>query len=184
MFVVGIGGTTRAESSSALALEAALDRATALGAETRQFSGQALMLPAYDPAQPLSPEASELVEACRRADALVIASPGYHGTVSGLVKNALDHLEELREDERPYLDGRPVGCIAVAYGWQAAVNTLRTLRDVVHALRGIPTPLGVTINAALHGSSGLDDASAERLGQLAGQVTNLGRALAASPSSS
>ena len=45
---------------------------------------------------------------------VVIASPGYHGTVSGLVKNSLDYLEVLREDDRPYLDGRAVGVIAVA----------------------------------------------------------------------
>jgi FMN reductase len=80
---------------------------------------------------------------------VVIASPGYHGTVSGLVKNALDYLEELRTDARPYLDGRPVGAIAVAKGWQAANGTLGTIRQVIHALRGWPTPLGLTINSAV-----------------------------------
>jgi len=65
------------------------------------------------------------------------------------VKNALDYLEELRTDDRPYLDGRPVGAIAVAKGWQAAVGTLGTLRQVIHALRGWPTPLGLTINSAV-----------------------------------
>jgi FMN reductase len=42
----------------------------------------------------------------RAADVLVIATRGYHSGISGLVKNALDTLEELRDDERPYLDGR------------------------------------------------------------------------------
>ena len=36
----------------------------------------------------------------RGAHALIIGSPGYHGGISGLVKNALDYLEELREDPR------------------------------------------------------------------------------------
>ena len=85
----------------------------------------------------------------RSADAVVISSPGYHGTVSGLVKNALDYLEELRTDERPYLDGRPVGLIAVARGWQAAVSTLATLRQITHALRGWPAPFGLTVNSAV-----------------------------------
>jgi FMN reductase len=43
----------------------------------------------------------------RGADALVFGSPGYHGTLSGLVKNALDYLEELGRDARPYVDGLP-----------------------------------------------------------------------------
>ncbi len=78
----------------------------------------------------------------------MICSPGYHGGVSGLVKNAIDWVEELREDERPYFDGRAVGLIVVADGWQATVTTLTSLRSIVHALRGWPTPLGVAINAA------------------------------------
>ncbi len=78
----------------------------------------------------------------------MIASPGYHGGVSGLVKNAIDWVEELRADERPYFDGRPVGLIVVADGWQATITTLSSLRSIVHALRGWPTPLGVAINAA------------------------------------
>ena len=68
--------------------------------------------------------------------------------MSGLVKNALDYLEELRGDQRPYLDGRAVGLVAVARGWQASVATLGTLRQVVHALRGWPTPLGLAINSS------------------------------------
>jgi len=35
--------------------------------------------------------------------------------------------------------------VVTAAGEQAAVTTLAALRSVVHALRGWPTPLGVTI---------------------------------------
>jgi FMN reductase len=83
----------------------------------------------------------------RQADGLILASPAYHGGVSGLVKNALDLLEDLGDDQRPYLHGRAVGCIATAAGWQASEGTLTALRTIVHALRGWPTPLGVTIKS-------------------------------------
>jgi FMN reductase len=63
------------------------------------------------------------------------------------VKNALDYLEALRTAERPYLDGRAVGVIVCAAGWQATTSTLISLRSMVHALRGWPTPLGVAINS-------------------------------------
>ena len=124
----------------------------------------------------LPDEARDYVEAVRRADALVISSPGYHGTVSGLVKNALDYLEELRGDQRPYLDGRAVALVAVARGWQASVATLGTLRQVVHALRGWPTPLGLSINSS---ATTFDDAgrtddqsTAGAIGVMAGQLVD------------
>ncbi|MBP0589173.1 NAD(P)H-dependent oxidoreductase [Paraburkholderia sp. LEh10] len=146
--VIGIGGTTRAASSTERALAFALRGAEQAGARTRLFGGAFLHgLPHYAPESAHRTEQQlELIEAVRHADALIIATPGYHGGVSGLVKNALDTLEELRADERPYLDGRAVGCIVTAYGWQAAGSVLTSLRAIVHALRGWPTPFGAGIN--------------------------------------
>jgi FMN reductase len=78
---------------------------------------------------------------------VILASPGYHGTISGLLKNALDYIEDMSRDGEPYLQGRAVGAITCAFGWQAAVTTLGSLRSIVHALRGWPTPLGVCANS-------------------------------------
>lgn len=148
-FVVGIGGTLRPGSSSERMARAVLDRCGEAGAETRMFDGPFLArLPHYDPSVADRSDAeAELVEAVRRADAIVIASPGYHGGVSGLVKNAIDLLEELREDRRPYFDGRPVGLLVSAAGWQAGGVTLAALRGIVHAMRGWPTPIGIAVNS-------------------------------------
>ncbi len=146
--VVGIGGTTRDGSSTERALRIALNGAESAGARTHLFGGAFLhSLPHYAPESASLTEAQrQLIEAVRDADAVIIATPGYHGGVSGLVKNALDTLEALRADERPYLDGRAVGCIVTAYGWQATGTVLGSLRSIVHALRGWPTPLGAGIN--------------------------------------
>jgi FMN reductase len=146
--VVGIGGTTRAGSSTERALRIALGAAEEAGARTDLFDGPFLArLPLFAPEkQERTEEQRQLVDMVRQADGLVVASPGYHGGVSGLVKNALDLLEDLREDKRSYLDGRAVGCIVTAAGWQAAVTTLESLRAIVHALRGWPTPFGATLN--------------------------------------
>jgi FMN reductase len=145
--VVGLGGTLRAGSSTARALEAALSAAAAAGADTELLGADALQLPLYDPSAAATEGVARLIENVRRADGVIIASPGYHGGPSGVVKNALDYLEELRADERPYLDGRSVGVIVCAAGWQATTTTLISLRSMVHALRGWPTPLGVAINS-------------------------------------
>ena len=147
--MVGIGGSVDAGSQSERALRAVLAGVVDLGADVEIFSGLDLDLPPYHSGAVVPEPARDYVTAVRRSDALVISSPGYHGTISGLVKNALDYLEELRGDQRPYLDGRAVGLIAVAGGWQASVGTLGTLREVVHALRGWPTPLGLSINSSV-----------------------------------
>ncbi|NYH80459.1 FMN reductase [Actinopolyspora biskrensis] len=147
--VVGIGGSIRADSQSERALHAALAGARDSGAKVHAITGNGLVMPFYDPAvTERVTNARELVDALREADGVVLASPGYHGTVSGLVKNALDHVEDLRDDRRPYLHGRAVGCVGIAYGWQATVNTMQALRSVAHALRGWPTPLGAAVNSA------------------------------------
>ena len=113
------------------------------------ISGAALQLPLYQPDNPeRSPAARALVAELALADGIILGSPGYHGSISGLIKNALDYAEDLLTDARPYFSGRAVGCIATAGGWPGAINTLGALRDIVHALRGWPTPLGAAINTA------------------------------------
>ncbi len=149
-FILGLGGTTNPRSSTEQALAIALKTASEAGAETELFGSERLCaLPHYlsDPAG-LNETGKALVESVRRADGIILASPGYHGTISGLVKNAVDYIEETAGDDRVYLDGLPVGLIVTAYGWQATGSTLAAMRSIVHALRGWPTPLGVGINAS------------------------------------
>lgn len=171
--IVGIGGTSRANSSSEFALRACLERAAALGADTEIFSGGDLDLPMYSGGA-LRDDARRLVEALRRCDGLVLASPSYHGALSGALKNALDYVEELRKDERPYLDGRAVGAIVCAYGPQAIGTTLVGIRSIVHALRGWPTPMAAGINSSgrVFDDEGrcIDASALEQIDLVAGQV--------------
>lgn len=147
---VGLGGTTRPGSSSERAMMLALRRAGALGAAVEVFSGAKLILPIYEPdAARNSETAASLIDSLRRADAILISSPCYHGGVSGLLKNALDYVEEMRGDSPAYFDGRAVGLISCGFGYQGPAMVLGHLREMVHALRGWPVPLGVVINSAV-----------------------------------
>jgi FMN reductase len=147
--IVALGGTTRAESTTGRLLAAALAMAEARGAHTTLLTGSAIAFPHYEPGSAEGhPEIERYLAALRSADAVIVGSPGYHGTLSGLVKTALDYVEQLSKDERAYLDGLPVGLIATAAGWQAAVSTLQALRTIVHSLRGWPTPMGLAVNTS------------------------------------
>jgi FMN reductase len=178
--IVGIGGTIRPASSTECALRCALRAAEAEGASVECFGGEELVaLPHYgavsvggEAAAHGAKVAQAMIAALRRADGVIIASPGYHGSVSGLVKNALDYIEELARDTRPYLDGLPVGLITTAYGGQAAMSALASLRMIAHALRGWPTPYGaaITTSAKLFAADGsctdpATDTALTRIGQ-------------------
>ncbi len=144
--IVAIGGTVRPGSSTELALETAATAARAEGVEVVTFDGAYLSgLPHYRGPDWKPSDAEAMVEAVRRADGIILASPGYHGTVSGMVKNAIDYIEELANDRRPYLQGRPVGLIVTAFGHQAANSGMTTLRTIAHSLRGWPTPFGAAL---------------------------------------
>lgn len=178
-FIVGIGGTTRDGSSSEQALALALAYAKAQGAETKMYGGKELQLPMYDPDPGMmTGAAKEFIEDLRRADGVIIASPCYHGGVSGLVKNAIDYTEEMRADPRVYLDGRAVGAIGCGYGYQGPGMVLSQLRQIGHALRGWNVPLGVAVNSAVVKFSNgecSEPAIAKQIEIMAGQVVDHAR---------
>ncbi len=152
--IVALGGTLRSESVTGRLLATALDIAAARGARITLLTGDDIAFPHYEPGNAEGNAAiGRYLEALRSADAVIVGSPGYHGTLSGLVKTALDYVEQLRTDERVYFDGLPVGLIATAAGWQAAVSTLQALRTITHSLRGWPTPMGLAINTAESGDA-------------------------------
>jgi len=184
--IVGIGGTSSHGSSTETALGIALSSAREAGASVRIFGGEFLLrLPHYGtPEAAHCLEAQEFLDAIRTADGLLLASPGYHGSVSGLVKNAIDYLEETAKDARVYLDGMPVGLIVTAYGWQATGSTLAALRSIVHALRAWPTPLGAAIksyNGLFENGRCADPASEAQLRLVGNQVVEFARARSGIP---
>lgn len=178
--ILAIGGSTRPNSSSEKALRIAANAATEQGAKVTLITSRDLMLPIYDTETPdRDPKAVALIDAVRNAHGIIICSPGYHGGISGMMKNALDYIEDLSKEDPAYLHGRAVGCIAVAYGWQATVSTLHQLRQVAHALRGWPTPLGGSINASVtsfdESGNASDPGAHEQLRTIGAQVVEFAR---------
>ena len=84
----------------------------------------------------------ELVQAYRRADALLWVSPTYHGTISGVFKNMLDFTEFLSRDTYPYFQGRPAGLIAINDSTPFAA-----MRDCARELRAWLAPTQIELSA-------------------------------------
>jgi FMN reductase len=149
--VVGIGGTLRECSPSLGALRRALAASETAGAEIELPDLNELELPMYEPGKPLGEygdNVRHLIEAIRGADALLVSTAAYHGTLAGVTKNALDYVQFLGKEEHPYFDGKVVGLVSTAGGEQAATNANAALVHVVHALRGIVAPLKVGVTKA------------------------------------
>ena len=100
--IVAIGGSTRPDSSSERAVLLAARGARDAGAHVTTITGRELMLPIYDTeTSDRTPQALALVEAIRSAHGLLVASPSYHGGVSGMMKNALDYIEDPASHDPP-----------------------------------------------------------------------------------
>lgn len=138
----------REGSSSLGALRRALDAAEDAGARTELVDLREYDLPMYEPGRALEEcgeDVGRFVEALRGADAVILSTAAYHGTLAGVTKNALDYAQFLARDERPYLDGRVVGLISTAGGELAGARSIDALVHAVHALRGVVAPLTVAI---------------------------------------
>jgi FMN reductase len=162
--LVGISGSLRSHAYSLAALTLALQRAETLGAEVELLDLRSLHLPFckgegdYDD----YPDVTKLRQAVQQADALILATPEYHGGVSGVLKNALDLLSF------EHLSGKVTGAISVL-GGQANSNALNQLRVITRWVHAMMIPEQVAIGQAwqaFDASGNLQDSKlAERLDQ-------------------
>jgi FMN reductase len=107
--IVGIGGSLRPESTSYQALDIAIQRVQALGVNTETLDLRQMQLPFCQGSgdYPDYPDVMRLRETVQNADGLILATPEYHGGVSGVLKNALDLMSF------DQLSGKVTGLISV-----------------------------------------------------------------------
>lgn len=179
--VIGIGGTLRKGSTSLAALRRALTAAKEAGADTELLGLRDLNLPMYEPGRLLEeygPEVGRLIKTVRETDALLLSTAAYHGTLAGVTKNALDFLQFMARDEKPYLQDKVVGLIATAGGDLAGANAVGAMVHAAHALRGTVAPLTVAVPQAWKRANGdgdiiEDDGYGGRLDQLGRLVVEM-----------
>ncbi|PLZ49986.1 NADPH-dependent FMN reductase, partial [Fischerella thermalis] len=166
----------RADSYSQIALRLAAQRVEALDAEVEILDLREMQLPFCNGEQeyPDYPDVQKLQNAVSRADGLILATPEYHGSISGVLKNALD----LMSFEQ--LSGKVTGLISVL-GGQPNSNALNDLRIIMRWVHGWVIPEQIAIGQAWKAFSPegklLDEKLAQRFDQFAQSLVDNTRKL-------
>lgn len=169
--MVGICGSLRERSYTRMALARALAGAEEAGAEARMIDLREYELvfcrgSARQVEYP--PDVARLCADVGAADGIVLGTPEYHGSFSGVLKNALD-LMGFKEFE-----GKMVGLVGVGGGQLGAINALNGLRTIGRSLRAWVLPAQVSI-ARAHEAFGDDGIPHDS--KIADRLTELGRTL-------
>ena len=142
ILVVGVPGSLRADSHTRKAVAIALDGAAAAGARTRLLDLRTYALPlatGEEDEDAPAPGVARLRGDLREAHGIILGTPEYHGSYSGVLKNALDlcGFEEF--------EGKMLGLVGVSGGGLGATNALNELRAVGRALHAwvVPEQAGV-----------------------------------------
>jgi FMN reductase len=174
--IVGLNGSLRPGSYSKQALKLALSYAERLGASVELLDLQVLQLPFCNGSDsyPGYLDVEHLKAAVRQADGLILATPEYHGSVSGVLKNALDLMgfEELA--------GKVTAAISIL-GGQSNSNALNDLRIITRWVHAWMIPEQVAIGQAwkaFDGEGNLTDPKLEeRLAELAKSLVDTAQRL-------
>lgn len=143
--VLGVSGSMREGSHSARAVHFVLEAARERGAETRVIDLRELDLPMYRPrGGVIETEGVRLAnEAVVWADAFLLASPDYHGSMSGAMKNFLDYYWT-------EFAGKVFGYLCASH--EKGLTVMDQMRTAVRQCYGWSLPYGVSI----HGDEDFD----------------------------
>ena len=173
--IVGIVGSLRKGSYTRRAIEIALEGSTEAGAETRLIDLADYHLNFRDGKDETAytPDVFRLRSDVKQAHGVILGTPEYHGSLSGVLKNALDLMGF---DE---FEGKMIGLVGVSGGRMGAFEALTTLRTVGRSLHAwvIPEQASVPEAWKVFADDGkITDPNLEkRLKEVGRQVTRFAR---------
>lgn len=172
--ILGIAGSLRLNSYSTRALKLVLEKAaTKYASETNLIDLREMELPIYNPN--ISSENDKILTYITRevikADSYVLASPDYHGSMSGAMKNLLDYYWK-------EFAGKTFGYIVASH--EKGLTVMDQMRTAVRQCYGWSMPYGISI----HGDHDFDESGhitnsslSSRLEMLARDLTVYGKLL-------
>ncbi|MFR9710520.1 NADPH-dependent FMN reductase [Paenibacillus sp. MB22_1] len=139
MLITLIAGSNRHNAASTSILRYIEDVLKSRNIQVSFIDLAAVQLPLYSPdSEVVPPEADVLIHSVKQADGLILATPEYHGSISGSLKNALDYLDNSHVTGKPFLTlssaGGPLG-----------VSSLLHLQSIIRNLHGILCPEWISV---------------------------------------
>jgi FMN reductase len=135
--VLGVGSSMRQGSYSTIALNMILDMAKGNEAETKLLDLRQTNLPMLYAAKDDTHEIGQVTELVEWADAYILATPDYHGSMSGSLKNFLDYFWS-------EFAGKTFGYIVASH--EKGLTVMDQMRTAVRQCYGWSIPYGISIN--------------------------------------
>jgi FMN reductase len=124
-------------------------------------------------AEELGGDVLRIVEAVSAAGAVLVVTPVYRGTLTGALKNLLDHLTV------PSLEGKPTAIVAMGVTLHHFLGAERHLRDILAFFGAVVAPVSAYLSASDFDADGATGIRAAReLDELLDGLVVLGSALA------
>lgn len=139
--IIAICGSLREGSYTRAALQVALQGAAESRADVKliDLREYKLVFQGLIDEQEYPKDVFKLRQEVQQAQGIILGTPEYHGSFSGVLKNALD-LMSSREFE-----GKMIGLVGVAGGASGAINALNSLRTIGRNLHAWVLPRQVSI---------------------------------------
>ena len=158
--ILAVAGSLRAESLNKRLLRAAVGHVRALGAEVVHVDLRDYAMPLYDGDHEAEYGVPEAARRLRRlmlgAHGMLIASPEYNGSVSGVLKNTLDWCSRPTDDAAglaPFA-GKAVALLAASPGPFGGVRGLGHLRAIMGKMGSVVLAEDVALPLAGHAFEG------------------------------
>jgi azobenzene reductase len=175
--LLGISGSMTTSSYSLKALEYVLnDAKNTHGSEIEIFDLKKNKLPFYDPRLDKDPlitglEKENIKKAklvVKWADAIVLTTPDYHGSMSGVLKNFLDYFWK-------EFTGKTFGYICTSY--EKGLTVMEQMRTVVRQCYGWSMPYGISTSSHDFDKEGniINPKLIPRLQMLSRDITHYGK---------
>ncbi len=103
-------------------------------------------VPFFNPYDQLAPEPVEhMLQQFTSEDIQIWIAPLYHGSIPGVMKNALDWLQLTSTQSSPYLTNKKIGLICIADG-TFGIQGINAMTSIAHTLRAWVLPFSIPIN--------------------------------------
>ncbi len=191
--LIALAGSLREQSYNQQLVEIAARAAEAHGAEVQIVSLADYAIPLFSEdleAEGVPDGVSDLRHMFAQADGILLASPEYNGSISGVLKNALDWISRPSQDvdTDSAFKGKVAGLLSASPGGLGGIRGLSHTREILQNLGTIVSPLQVAVPAAYAAFDDagelVDESVRRKVENLAEQVVSLAARLKANTSDS